>query len=203
MNIAIVVFDGVDELDAVGPYRVFAGAKSAGADLTVSLVTIDDVEWVVASNGLGLRTDGTLEEANPDLVVVPGGGWNSRAEESAWAEARSGVIPEAVADLHDAGVTVAGVCTGGMLLAEAGLTDGRPAVTHAGALEELRETGAEVIDARVVDDGDLVTAGGVTSGLDLALYVLKREFGSSIADSVAANLEYERQGDVFRTRDDA
>ena len=202
MDIAIIVFDGVDELDAVGPYRVFAGAAGAGADLTVSLVTIEDVEWIVASNGLGIRTDGTLEEANPDLVIVPGGGWNSRGEASAWAEARRGVIPEAVADLHEAGIPVAGVCTGGMLLAEAGLTDGRPAVTHAGALEELRETGAEVIDARVVDDGDLLTAGGVTSGLDLALYLLEREFGSSIADSVAANLEYERQGDVFRTRDD-
>ena len=203
MDIAIIVFDGVDELDAVGPYRVFAGAAGAGADLTVSLVTIEDAEWVVASNGLEIRTDGTLGEAEPDLVIVPGGGWNSRGEASAWAEARKGVIPEAVADLHDDGVMVAGVCTGGMLLAETGLTDGRPAVTHAGALEELRETGAEVIDARVVDVGDLLTAGGVTSGLDLALYLLEREFGSSIADSVATNLEYERQGNVFRSQNDA
>ena len=198
MDVAIVVFDGVDELDAVGPYRVFAGATSAGAEVSVELVTVEEPRTVTTSYGLELRTEHTLADVEPDLVVVPGGGWNSRADESAWAEAQRGVIPEAVATLHRDGVTVAGVCTGGMLLAEAGLTDGRPAITHAGAIDDLRETGADVVEARVVDDGDLLTAGGVTAGLDLALYVLEREFGESVADAVATNLEYERRGNVWR-----
>jgi transcriptional regulator GlxA family with amidase domain len=83
-----------------------------------------------------------------------------------------------------------------MLLAEAGVTDGRRAVTHASALDELRASGAEVVDARVVDDGDLLTAGGVTSGLDLALYVVEREFGAAVADRVATVIEYERRYEV-------
>jgi transcriptional regulator GlxA family with amidase domain len=83
-----------------------------------------------------------------------------------------------------------------MLLAEAGVTDGRRAVTHASAIEELRESGAEVVDARVVDDGDLLSAGGVTSGIDLALYVVEREFSAEVADRVATVIEYERRYEV-------
>jgi transcriptional regulator GlxA family with amidase domain len=84
-----------------------------------------------------------------------------------------------------------------MLLARAGLLDGRPAVTHAGATDDLRATAAEVVDARVVDDGDVLTAGGVTSGLDLAHYVVEREFGADVAAAVATEMEYERRGDVY------
>mgnify|MGYP002761374237 CR=1 FL=1 len=80
-----------------------------------------------------------------------------------------------------------------MLLAEAGVTDGRRAVTHADAVDELRESGAEVVDARVVDDGDLLSAGGVTSGFDLALYVVQCEFGCDVAVRLATVFEYERR----------
>jgi len=83
-----------------------------------------------------------------------------------------------------------------MLLAEAGVTDGRRAVTHASAIDELRESGAAVVDTRVVDDGDLLTAGGVTSGIDLALYLVEQEFGEEIADRVATVIEYERRYEV-------
>ncbi|TKX77649.1 DJ-1/PfpI family protein, partial [Halorubrum sp. SD626R] len=110
--------------------------------------------------------------------------------------AQRGDLPDALARYHDADVTIASVCTGSMLLAEAGVTDGRRAVTHASALDELRESGARVVDARVVDDGDLITAGGITSGIDLALYLLEREFGEPTAARVATVLEYERRGDV-------
>ncbi|ESP89487.1 DJ-1/PfpI family protein, partial [Candidatus Halobonum tyrrellensis] len=109
-----------------------------------------------------------------------------------------GAVPRAVAAHHDAGATVAAVCTGGMLLAAAGLLDGRPAVTHAGAVADLRETGADVRDeARLVDDGDVLTAGGVTSGLDLALHLVEREAGAAVADRVATTIEYERQHEAY------
>ena len=78
----------------------------------------------------------------------------------------------------------------------AGLTNARPATTHHRAVEELQASGAEVVDARVVDDGDLVTAGGVTSGLDLALWLVERHFGVDTAHSVQSELEYERRGAV-------
>lgn len=198
MDIAIVLFDGVDELDAIAPFEVFENAREAGADLTVTLCTTDGVDEVTASHGLRVGVDRRLADLSPDMVLVPGGQWGSRGETGAWAEAERGDIPEAVADLHDEGVAVAGVCTGGMLIARAGVSEGRPAVTHHGAIEDLRESGAEVVDARVVDDGDLVTAGGVTSGLDLAFHLVRREFGDEIADAVAERMEYEPRGPVHR-----
>jgi len=79
-----------------------------------------------------------------------------------------------------------------MLLAASGLTAGRRATTHQSAIEDLRASGAEIVEDRFVDDGDLVTAGGVTSGLDLALHLVERFAGAEIAGAVAAEIEYAR-----------
>jgi transcriptional regulator GlxA family with amidase domain len=211
MNVDILLYDGFDELDGIGPYEVFDYALGyaaewddggeADGDGRVRYVTLDERDRVTASHGTRVGVDGTLPgpEADdaPDLLVVPGGGWSARDEEaSAWAEARKGDVPRALAAHHEAGTRIASVCTGSMLLAEAGVTDGRRAVTHASAIEELRESGAEVVDARVVDDGDLLSAGGVTSGIDLALYIAEREFGEAVADRVATVIEYERRYEV-------
>jgi transcriptional regulator GlxA family with amidase domain len=114
------------------------------------------------------------------------------------AEVERGELPQLVARLHAAGTIMAGVCTGAMLLAAAGLTAGRPATTHALAREELRALGAEVYDARVVDDGDLITSAGVTSGLDLALWLVERFTSPALAHAVERRLEYERRGVVWR-----
>lgn len=197
-DIAILLYEGFDELDAIAPYEVFQTAGALGADITARLVTLDDADEVTASHGLRVGVDGTLdpETDRPDVFVVPGGGWNNRSDAGAWAEAERGVVPDAAATLHAAGVTVASVCTGGMLLARAGLTDGRTAVTHASAVDDLRESGANVVDARVVDDGDLLTAGGVTSGLDLALHLVERFGDAETAERVATEIEYDRRFDV-------
>ncbi|KAB1196047.1 MULTISPECIES: DJ-1/PfpI family protein [Haloferax] len=199
MHVAILLYDGFDELDAVAPFEVFQNAGAFGADCTAEFVTLDEREFVTASHGMRVGVDSVLdpETDHPDLLVVPGGGWNSRADQSAWAEAEKGEIPEAIATLHEGGSMVAGVCTGGMLLSRAGILSGRPAITHAGALDDLRETDAEVVTARVVDDGDVLTAGGVTSGLDLSLHVVEREFGSEVATRVASEIEYERRDTPF------
>lgn len=206
MNVDVLVYDGFDELDGIGPYEVFDyahqyAAEDADSAGRVRFVTLTDRETVTASHGTRVGVDGALAEPShadaPDLLVVPGGGWNGRDEEaSAWAEAQRGDVPDALAAHHAAGTKIASVCTGSMLLAEAGVLDGRRAVTHAGALDELRATGAEVVDARVVDDGDLLTAGGVTSGLDLALYIVETAFEASIADRVATVMEYDRRYSV-------
>ena len=206
MNVDVLLYDGFDELDGIGPYEVFdyamdfagEGDERAGR---VRYVTLDERDQVTASHGTRVGVDGVLPDPEaadaPDLLVVPGGGWSARDEDaSAWAEARKGDVPRALAGHHAAGTRIASVCTGSMLLAEAGVTDGRRAVTHASAIEELRESGAEVVDARVVDDGDLLSAGGVTSGIDLALYVVEREFGAEVADRVATVIEYERRYEV-------
>lgn len=206
MDVDILLYDGFDELDGIGPYEVFDYAlEYAGDDDRtagrVRYVALDERETVTASHGTRVGIDGTLpepdDEAAPDLLVVPGGGWNARDEEaSAWAEAQKGAIPRTLTAYHAAGTRIASVCTGSMLLAEAGVTKGRRAVTHAAAVDELRESGAEVVEARVVDDGNLLTAGGVTSGLDLALYLVELEFGADVADRVATVIEYDRQHEV-------
>lgn len=198
MDIAVLLYDGFDELDAIGPYEVFCSAADRGADLTTRLVSLDGPRSVTASHGTLVEAEGPLPQPGEvDLLVVPGGGWNDRSEVGAWAEYERGVIPDVVAAHHDAGAIVASVCTGGMLLSKAGVLSGRPAVTHAGALDDLRETDAEVREERVVDDGDVLTAGGVTSGIDLALHVVEREAGAAVAERVATTMEYTRQHDAY------
>ncbi|QZP38085.1 DJ-1/PfpI family protein [Halobaculum magnesiiphilum] len=198
MDIAVLLYEGFDELDAVGPFEVFRNAEAAGADFHTELVSLDGPGTVTASHGMRVEAEGDLPEPGDlDLLVVPGGGWNDRSEAGAWAEYERGAIPEVVAAHHDAGATVASVCTGGMLLSKAGVFDGRPAVTHASALEDLRDTDADVREERVVDDGDVLSAGGVTSGIDLALHIVEREAGAEIAESVATTMEYTRQHDAY------
>lgn len=192
MHVEILLYDGFDELDAVGPYEVFETAGAFGVDCGARLVTLDEREAVTASHGLRVGVDGTLDSNPSNVLLVPGGGWSDPAEPGAGMEARAGAVPDAVAAHADRGGVVAGVCTGGMLLARAGVLDGRPAVTHASALDDLRAMDVDVRDARFVDDGDVLTAGGVTSGLDLALHLVERECGRDAADRVAEEIEYRR-----------
>ncbi|WP_136601940.1 DJ-1/PfpI family protein [Salinigranum halophilum] len=190
VEVEVLLYDGFDELDGVGPYEVFQTAGAFGGDVAVRTVTLEERALVTASHGLRIGVDGVLDA--PDVLVVPGGGWNAGDDRpGARREAERGAVPEAVRERAEAGSTVAAVCTGGMLLAEAGLLDGRPAVTHASALDDLRATDADVVDARVVDTGDVLTAGGITSGLDLALHLVGRYFGADVADRVARELEYD------------
>lgn len=197
MRIAIVLYQGFDELDAIGPYEVFRHAANAGAPIDVSLVTIDGAAEVIGSGGLQVRPHGKLS-GRPDLVLIPGGGWSNHAVPGAWTEANRGDIPQMLRDMKSKGATIATVCTGAMIAAQAGLTKGRPATTHHTALDDLRATGAEVVDARVVDNGDLIMAGGVTSGIDLALWIVEREFGAAIADAVTEEIEFPRNRQVWR-----
>jgi transcriptional regulator GlxA family with amidase domain len=199
MRIAIVLFDGFDELDALGPYEVLRRAAEAGANMQTTLATIDDVAEMTAFYGATVRPQERLTlDDRPDIVVVPGGGWNHRGGNGARVVAQEGRLPALLRQLHDVGTVMAGVCTGAMLLATAGILQGRPATTHHLALGELRATEAQVIDARIVDDGDVITAAGVTSGIDLALWLVERFAGAEIAVMVERRLEYERRSTVWR-----
>ena len=186
----IVLFDGWDELDALGPYEVLRQAERHGALVSCKLVALGGAREVVGANGLRVRSAGPL--GSPDWLVVPGGGWGERAERGAWGEARRGELPCAIAAAHARGTRIASVCTGALLVAAAGLLQGRPAVTHRCALQDLARAGSEIVEARVVDDGDVVTAGGVTSGLDLGLHLLTRAAGPAAAEAVAVEMEITR-----------
>ena len=204
MNIYILLYPGFDELDALAPFEVLQRVASQRAGWQVELVTADGAEEVTAANGLRLHpTAGRLDVlARPDLLIVPGGGWVARSPQGVRAEIERRVIPEALAEYHRAGAVLAAVCTGAMLLAAAGLLAGRPAITHHGALDDLRASGAQVVQARVGDDGDIITCGGVTSGLDLALWLAERFAGPAAAVALERGLEYERRGAVWRRSKD-
>src|SRR3954452_8548905 len=205
MLIQIVLFEGFDDLDAIGPYEALVNPAKAGADVSVELVTLAPVRGpVTSSHGARIEPHGVLGE--PDLLLVPGGGWNdrapeggrgnARAPEGARAQAERGELPRAVAEQHARGAQVASVCTGGGILAASGVVDHRPFATHHAAREELRGRGFDVRDDRVVDDGDVVTAAGVTSGIDLALHLVEREWGAELAAGIAREMEFERRGSV-------
>jgi transcriptional regulator GlxA family with amidase domain len=196
MRYEVLLYDGFDELDALAPWEVLEGASRQRDDLDLAQVTLDGQGQVRASHGTIITPHRALSE-QVDVLVVPGGGWNDRSEAGAWAEYERGVVPAAIRQRHESGALVASVCTGAMLLAAAGLLEGRPAITHHSALADLEAAGADIVHARVVDDGDIVTAGGVTSGLDLALHLVERHFGAAVALAGERELEYERRGAVW------
>lgn len=190
MRIEIVVFDGFDEMDALGPFEVFDSAARAGADFDVALVGVDRPGRVTASHGVVLEVSRPI--GSPDAIVIPGGGWLEDTETGVRKQVADGVLPAAVAELASTVQWTASVCTGGMLLAEAGILTGRTATTNRGAHEQLRGYGVTVRPERVVDDGNVVTAGGITCGIDLALHLTERGAGADIAATVGGWIEYPR-----------
>lgn len=195
MEIQIVVFDGFDELDVFGLYEPL---KMAGFD--TRLLTLEAKEYVTAAHGLKVGVDGLIDRTRlPAVLCVPGGGWLSRAGRGALYESEKGDILTVIKDFHKSGVTIAAVCTGALLVGKAGLLSGRPAITNHGALDNLRACGAKIAFARVVDDGDIVTAGGVTSSLDLALWLIERFASPKASADISMQLEYVRRGPIWRT----
>jgi transcriptional regulator GlxA family with amidase domain len=193
MRTEILIYDGIDELDAFGPYEVLA---EAGFD--VALVTQPATDRITTARGAIVVPDRELSD-RAELLVVPGGGWTKRPPKGAWAEVQRGVLPAVIAQRHAAGTRIASVCTGAFLLAAGGLLDGRPAITHWNDVDDLEAMGIRVIrDARVVDDGDIITAGGVTSGIDLALWIVEQEKGRKAADDVAAEIVHRRDERIWR-----
>ena len=191
-RIEILMFDGLDELDVVAPYEILV---STG--YRVHLVTVEARPSVTGAHGMTLMPHGVLGSGQ-DLLIVPGGRWASKASDSAWGEVQRGVIPAAIAQRHAAGTRIAGVCTGAMLIASSGILRGRPAVTHRSALDDLRASGADVHpEARVVDDGDVLTSGGVTSGIDLALRLIELDRGRDAALREATRIEHDFRGPVL------
>jgi len=207
----IVLFDGFDPLDVVAPYEVlFAGGMLTDGALSVELVSAEGAREVPSGTGpLSLRATAQLDPRRADLIIVPGAsgrlaGDDDTSEDSIPAILGRTMHTELPALLKAAcdrpELTVATVCGGSMVLAMAGLIGGRHATTHHLGLDVLDATGVIAVDARVVDDGDLVTGAGVTSGLDLGLYLLERELGPRIALAVEKLFAHERRGIVWSAR---
>jgi transcriptional regulator GlxA family with amidase domain len=198
MRIQILLFDGFDELDALGPYEVLSAAAEAGADLRTEPVRVGSAT-VTSGFGLQLHVRTPLEPDHPpDLLLVPGAGWLADAEQGSWAERERERVAAAVGAVHARGAMVVAVGTGSTIAAAADLLRGRPAAADPRVDAALRVLGAEVVPVRVVDGGEVVTSGGLTSGVDLALWLVERFASTELARSVAERLGHERRGDVWR-----
>ncbi|WP_093802707.1 DJ-1/PfpI family protein [Streptomyces sp. Wb2n-11] len=198
LRVHVVLFDGVEELDFTAPYEVFsASGYFTDREVAVRYVTMTGARVVEAAYGTRVRVDHRWAPAEADVLVVPGGGYARPEDPGVWAEIRRGTLPRALAAAQRPGLTISALCTGVMLLSAAGLTRGRPCTTHHRARADLEQQGGVLKNARVVDDGDLVTAGGVTSGLDLALWLVRRELNAEAAIGLEEMLEYEARGTVW------
>jgi putative intracellular protease/amidase len=183
MNIAIPVFEGITALDAVGPYEVLSRLPGAN----VQFVAAEAGPIRTGTGMLALVADATFEHVvRPEVVVVPGGhvtleligdeemlGWLRRAhEDSEWTTS---------------------VCTGSLLLASAGILDGLAATTHWLALDTLAHYGAHPVSRRVVEQGKVITAAGVSAGIDMALTLAARIAGEQTAQAIQLSMEYDPQ----------
>lgn len=206
LKVQIVLFDGFDLLDAIAPYEVFcAAAMNADNALNVELVTAEGPRSVTSGiNGLKIEANGRLNPERAGIILVPGASGDVEGDGPDSVPAILGramnteltcLIGQA---LEQKEIVVATVCGGSLILAMGGLLEGRPAVTNHLGMDLLGATGAIPVPARVVDDGNLVTGGGVTSGLDVALYLVERELGPRIAHAVEQLFEYEQRGTVWR-----
>jgi transcriptional regulator GlxA family with amidase domain len=181
VKVAILVFDRLTALDAVGPYEVLS--RIPGAELT--FVATEARPMRTDTGWLGLTADAPLSElAEPDVVVVPGGEGNRPLLGD---ERVLGWLRHA----HEHTTWTTSVCTGALLLGAAGILEGKRAITHWAHREKLREFGAEPTIARVVEDGKVITAAGVSAGIDMALTLTARLAGEDVAKAIQLGLEYD------------
>ena len=196
LRVQVLLFDGVEEQDFVAPVEVLglAGRMSGGA-LTTTLVATGRPGTVTCTYGTKVQAAESWAPDKADVLVVPGGGYTDK---NGPGVNRLAADQAFLRRLAAAKALRVGICTGTMVLSAAGITKGRNATTHTGAKADLAAQGANVVNARVVDDGDLITGGGITSGLDVALWLVERFLGAKLAQRVETVLEYERRGTVWR-----
>lgn len=188
-RIGIVVFDDVEELDAVGPYEVFGVARGLRPEsFELSLVAADSSTPVRCVNGLRLLPDRGFDgDPSLDVLIIPGGvGTRKVAADEAFLT----WIRTAAAGAQ----IVASVCTGARVTLAAGLAEGRRLTTHWSAVEELRADGraAEVLDdVRFVRDGNIIHSAGVSAGIDMSLWLLGQLTEPGFARQVQRVIEYQ------------
>jgi transcriptional regulator GlxA family with amidase domain len=183
MNIAIPIFDGLTALDAVGPYEVLSRLPGASVHFIAATTGPKRTE----NSMLALVADEPLEELpDPEVIVVPGG-FGTRALMR--DEAILGWLRRA----HAGSQWTTSVCTGSLLLAAAGILDGLQATTHWKVLELLREFGATPVSERVVQQGKVITAAGVSAGIDMALTLAAQIAGEQYAQAIQLGIEYDPQ----------
>jgi len=181
MKVAYLLYPGFTALDIIGPHDVLNSVPG-----TESLFVAEDAGPVRnESDTLSLVADFSLDEVtDPDILVVPGGfGTRTLLDHEP--------LLEWIREVHEGTQWTTSVCTGSLLLAAAGLLDGAPASTHWLARDTLAELGAVPSKERVVFHGKIVTAAGVSSGIDMALRLVQKIYGDEAAQAIQLGIEYD------------
>jgi putative intracellular protease/amidase len=183
MEIAVALFDQVTALDAVGPYEVLQRLP----DAEVCFVGHRRGEVRTDNGFLGLTVDRTFDEVpSPDILLVPGGiGTRALVHDAA--------ILDWIRSAHETSQFTTSVCTGSLLLAAAGVLDGLSATTHFSARQLLAKYGAKPSEDRVVIEGKVITAAGVSSGIDMALHLAERLTDATTSKALQLMIEYDPQ----------
>jgi putative intracellular protease/amidase len=181
MKIAILLYDRLTALDAIGPYEVLSRLPDASLTFVAQ-----EAGPVRTDNGiLTLIAESAIDEVElPDIVLVPGGPGEVAAR-------AGGPVLDWLRSVHETSTWTTSVCTGSLVLAAAGLLQGRRATSHWLALEQLGRLGAVPVAERVVFDGKLVTAAGVSAGIDMALTLAARIAGDQVAQAIQLSIEYD------------
>lgn len=181
-EIAILLYDRMTALDAIGPYEVLSrlpGAVTKFVGVERGLKRTDQ--------GLGLEAEFRLDEVTaPSILLVPGGPGQSKVMEDRQ-------VLDWISRVHETTEWTSSVCTGSLLLAGSGILEGVRATTHWLAMEELGRLGAVPVDKRVVFDGKIVTGAGVSAGIDMALQLAERISGLDVAEMIQLWIEYNPQ----------
>ena len=194
MNVAVALFDGAEELDWAGPWEVLAAWAEQWPDDGVHVFTLAREDRpVTCAKGLRVLPDETWETAPPlDVLVYPGGRGTRR-------ELQDEAVLDWIRGLAAGETVVASVCTGSLVLAAAGLLDGKPATTHWQSLELLPTLGHDIEvrpDDRFVDNGNILTAAGVSAGIDMALHLVARLHSTERAREVRRYIQYDPEPPV-------
>ena len=184
MNIAILLYDGITALDAVGPYEVL----SLLPDVKIQFVAKEIGAKRTDTGFLALAADYQLDAVpHPDVVLIPGSSSNTA---SAMADQR---ILDWIRSAHESSQWTVSVCSGALILGAAGVLKGKKATTHWFAMKYLVNFGAEPTSERIVQQGKIITAAGVSAGIDMALYLAGKIAGDETAQRIQLMIEYDPQ----------
>ncbi len=181
MDVAIPIFDGLTALDAIGPYEVLWRLP----DARVHFLAAEPGPKRTENGMLALTADGALDDLKtPDVIVMPGG-YGTRAL------MHDEHVLDWVRAAHETSEWTTSVCTGALVLGAAGILDGLEATTHWALMDTLGRLGAAPVNRRVVEQGKVITAAGVSSGIDMALTLAARIAGEDMARAIQLAIEYD------------
>ena len=185
-SVAMVIFNAAEELDVVGPWEIFTFLRHFDTEACEMFTVSEHGGEVRCAKGLRIQSDYSFETApRADILIVPGG-------QGTRTEVDNPELIEYVQRAADGAELVTSVCTGSFVLERAGLLTGKRATTHWLSIDRLRELGTvQVVDnERYVDEGRIITSAGVSAGIDMALYIVGRLWGSEMARRVQKGVEY-------------